>query len=130
MGWIRRHRDPGHGHDHSHGLAVRPILPVRDLDEAEAVPRGLGLDVQRHDDTYAWVRHDGHELWHLRVVEDLDPATNHANVYVFVDDVESWHARATGAGLDPTPVRDEPWGMREFAVTDPSGNRLRLGRNA
>jgi uncharacterized glyoxalase superfamily protein PhnB len=25
------------------------------------------------------------------------------------------------------PIKDTPWGMREFAVVDPSGNLLRIG---
>jgi hypothetical protein len=27
------------------------------------------------------------------------------------------------------PPRDEPWGMREFTVVDPSGNLLRIGHD-
>ena len=27
-----------------------------------------------------------------------------------------------------TAVEDKPWGMREFAVVDPNGNLLRVGR--
>lgn len=26
-----------------------------------------------------------------------------------------------------TPIGDQPWGMREFTLTDPSGNHLRIG---
>jgi hypothetical protein len=25
------------------------------------------------------------------------------------------------------PIRDTPWGMREFSVVDPSGNLIRIG---
>jgi uncharacterized glyoxalase superfamily protein PhnB len=32
------------------------------------------------------------------------------------------------ARVPVTPLVDQPWGMREFALTDPSGNRLRIGR--
>jgi uncharacterized glyoxalase superfamily protein PhnB len=27
-----------------------------------------------------------------------------------------------------TALADEPWGMREFTLTDPSGNHVRIGR--
>lgn len=115
---------------HTHGLQVRPVLPVRDLDQAARGYEALGMAVDRWDDTYAWVLHDGHELLHLKQVAELDPATNHAEVYLFVDDVHAWHDRAEQAGLAPTPVQLEPWGLREFACTDASGNRLRLGCDA
>jgi hypothetical protein len=44
------------------------------------------------------------------------------------------HARCHGlarplvaAGLQVTPIDDMPWGMREFTLTDPSGNNIRIG---
>jgi hypothetical protein len=27
-----------------------------------------------------------------------------------------------------TAIADQPWGMREFTLTDPSGNAVRIGR--
>lgn len=114
---------------HARQPQVRPVVPVRDLDRAQQVVESLGLQVQRWDAGYAWVLHDGSEVLHLKVVTDLDPASNHAEVYVFVDDVEQWHDRFVGAGLDPGPVASRPWGMREFGVTDHDGNHLRFGRN-
>ena len=35
---------------------------------------------------------------------------------------------ASGIPRMSTP-RDEPWGMREFTVVDPSGNLLRIGHD-
>ena len=34
-----------------------------------------------------------------------------------------------GSGLDHTPVRDTPWGTREFHVRDPDGNGLQFFRD-
>jgi uncharacterized glyoxalase superfamily protein PhnB len=28
-----------------------------------------------------------------------------------------------------TSVEDQPWGMREFTLTDPNGNNIRIGRS-
>ena len=111
------------------------MLPVADLAVAEAFHSDLGFDIQRHDARYAWARSGGDELYHLAVVDDLDVARNAAGLFLFTRDLDAWHARAvaavTAAGDlargDATAIRQEPWGMREFAVTDPSGNRLRLG---
>ena len=36
--------------------------------------------------------------------------------------------KAQVAQLDVTPVVDMRWGMHEFTLADPSGNRLRIGR--
>ena len=34
----------------------------------------------------------------------------------------------TTADLPVTPIADQPWGMREFTLIDPSGNHVRIGR--
>jgi catechol 2,3-dioxygenase-like lactoylglutathione lyase family enzyme len=105
-----------------------PILPVRDLDEALAFWSRSGLTVERYDDGYAFVLADGAELVHLALHPSVDPAMNPSACYVHVADVQDWHGRLAAAGLPVTPVRDEPWGMREFSVRDPSGNLVRVGR--
>jgi len=39
-----------------------------------------------------------------------------------VDDVDAVHAKAVGLSLQVVyPLTDEPWGVRRFFVTDPSG---------
>ncbi|MEC9346392.1 MAG: VOC family protein [Pseudomonadota bacterium] len=39
-----------------------------------------------------------------------------------VEDVDAWHARLTGAGLEPVqPLRSEAFGQRHFIVADPDG---------
>ena len=48
--------------------------------------------------------------------------------YLTVDDVDAYHARAVRAGAEVTkPLRDEPWGMREFGLRTVDGHRLMVG---
>jgi catechol 2,3-dioxygenase-like lactoylglutathione lyase family enzyme len=105
-----------------------PIFPVRNLRQARAFWIRAGLDVQDYDEGYAFVLANGEEMVHLAVVPSLDPETNFSACYVHVRDVQDWHDRLAAAGLPVTPVRDEPWGMTEFSVRDPDGNRVRIGR--
>ena len=105
-----------------------PIFPVRELAEASAFWSRAGLAVERYDDGYAFVLADGDEIVHLDLQPSVDPATNPSACYIHVDDVVGWHDRLVDAGLPVTPVRDEPWGMAEFSVRDPSGNLVRVGR--
>ena len=69
-------------------------------------------------------------MFDLDHVAHLDPSTNAAGCYLIVPDVEDWHAKLHAAGLPVTPVEDQPWGMREFTLTDPSGNHVRIGRSS
>ena len=50
-------------------------------------------------------------------------------VYVYVDDVDALYAEFVAKGVpNLDPVQDQPWKMREFAVTDPDDNTLRFGQ--
>lgn len=109
-------------------LVAKIVFPVADMAEAQRFYESLGFEVERHDDGYAWVRHDGAEVAHLAFVDDLDPGTNRAAGYWHVLDVGHWHDRFAAAETRGDIV-DEPWGMREFRITDPSGNLLRVGEN-
>ena len=47
--------------------------------------------------------------------------------YLVVDDVDAYHARVVAAGAAVTkPLRNEPWGMREFGLRTSDGHRIML----
>ena len=109
-------------------IVTKIIFPVRDLAEAVEYYRRLGFEIEAYDETYAWVRHRGEEVLHLALVDELDPSANAAAGYFHVRDPDAWHrAWQDAPGLGD--IADRPWGMREFALTDPSGNLLRVGAN-
>ncbi len=111
---------------------VNPVLPVSDMDEAIGFYRHLGFDVESYDAGYAWVRTCGWEFLHLARASGLEPGASGAGAYVHVTDADEWHVAITAAAGDDAAIGgvvDQPWGMREFAVTDPAGNVVRFGRN-
>lgn len=115
------------------GVQSTPTLPVTELAEAKAFYERAGFSVRFYIDPdgrpggFAFVDFDGQSVFDLGV-EDIDPARNRAGCYLVVRDVDDWHTRMAAAGLPVTPVADQPWGMREYALTDPSGNRVRIGQ--
>lgn len=46
-----------------------------------------------------------------------------------MSDVDEWHVFWGQSGITVSEVVDRRWGMREFSVTDPAGNTLRIGNN-
>lgn len=111
-----------------HLIAV-PILPVRDMTEAlEFWSRLPELTVEQYEGGgYAFVRHRGAEVIHLDHCPDMDTSTNRAGCYLHVPGIDALWAALSAADMPVSDIRDEQWGMREFTLTDPSGNRLRLG---
>ena len=110
-------------------IVTKIIFPVTEMDPATAFYRSLGFEVESYDGGYAWVRHRGDEVLHLALVAELDRDTNRAAGYFHVQDTDAWHAAWSEAGAEVGPVEDLPWQMREFRLTDPSGNLLRVGQN-
>ncbi len=114
------------------GVISTPTLPVTTLPEAIAFYERAGFNVRVYTDPdgqpgdFAFVDYDGQSVFDLDVA-DIDPSRNGAGCYLIVKNVDDWHARMTAAGVPATPVADQPWSMREFTLTDPAGNHVRIG---
>ena len=117
------------------GIAI-PILPARDLAETRAFYEALGFRTAGW-----WPEFGGYAslvrgdlTMHFFSYEDLSPFTNYAQCYWRVKDVDALHAEYQTLGLPASgvprldAVENKPWGMREFAIVDPSGNLVRVGQ--
>ncbi len=110
-------------------MITKIIFPTADMKASIAFYESLGFSVVSYDEGYAWVQIDGRELFHLSSYPELNCGENRAAGYFHVQEVEAVHTKWT-AKVDTTdPLGDRPWGMREFSITDPSGNLLRVGQN-
>jgi catechol 2,3-dioxygenase-like lactoylglutathione lyase family enzyme len=113
-----------------------PILPSRDLRETLAFMRALGFEnrgapPEKWD--YLIVGRGGIEI-HFYGEPTVDPMRTASMCYLFVGDAQAlfqeWagnivaDAQTGSRIIDPI---DTEYGMREFAVVDPSGNLLRVG---
>ena len=101
------------------------IVPCSDLDESQAFYEKLGfIAVAVYEEQGYRILHDpGGAAIHLtRAVPGwLDPDRNPFGVYLYSPDVD---ALAAGFGAQ---AEDKPWGLREFAVSDPDGTLVRVG---
>ena len=65
----------------------------------------------------------------LLLIARTDRHSGIGSCYFYVKDADALHAELTASGAD---VRSEPvsrpWGLREFEVLDPEGNRLTFGQ--
>ena len=91
--------------------------------------KALGFKVDLYGDgtQYAFLHMDGNYL-HLRRAAANEFSANPGGVYMYVDDADSFHARAVSSGITPldTPA-DRPWKCREFTISDPDGLLIRIG---
>lgn len=108
-----------------------PILPVIDMAASVAFYRSAGFEVREYEGGgYAFVTYDDESVFDLDRTElAMTPATNGAGCYLIVPDVDAWHHRLQEGGHPVTSLEDQPWGMRECTLTDPSGNHIRIGHS-
>lgn len=114
-----------------------PILPARDLEETRTFYERLGFETRgwwpREFGGYA-ILVKGRINMHFFAFREIDPRVNYAQCYWRVSDVDALYAECRQAELPRSGVprldllKDRDWGMREFAIVDPSGNLIRIGQ--
>jgi catechol 2,3-dioxygenase-like lactoylglutathione lyase family enzyme len=113
-------------------LAI-PQLPSRSLERTLAFYRRLGFEGEIVAPTYAIAERGSLEL-HFFLHPTLIPAESSFGCYLRVQDVAALFEAFSAAGLPDsgipriTPLVDQPWGMREFALIDEEGSLLRIGQ--
>lgn len=121
-----------------------PMLPCRTslIETTVDFYTALGFAttyLQKSPYAYAVVERGAVEL-QLYGMKEYDPASSHSGCYVLTDDVDGLHA-AFRAGLKEAygrvparglprigPLKDMSYGVRQFLMTDPTGNTIRIGQ--
>jgi hypothetical protein len=119
-----------------------PILPCRTIQPVVDFYTALGFTVtfqQKSPNPYAAVELGGIQL-HFFALKHYEPTESYSTCYVRTDDVDGLY-EAFRAGLKaaygkiPTrglprigTLKDTSYGTRQFLMTDPGGNCLRIGQ--
>ncbi len=106
------------------------IFSVPDIEQALSFYRDkLGFSVEflwQDPPSYAVLQRD--EAVKLHLSQSENTVSGHGMAYVFVHDIDALHEEFRKKGL---PVGDAPikadYGMRDFDLADPWGNRLTFG---
>ena len=114
-----------------------PILPSRDLGETLEFYERLGFENRgAPPEEWDYLIIGRGDIWlHFIGMPDVDPLTTIASCFLFVDDADRLHEDWQRVGIEPDPATGSrlmppettDYGMREFAVVDPSGNLIRVG---
>jgi catechol 2,3-dioxygenase-like lactoylglutathione lyase family enzyme len=114
----------------THGAAA--ILPCNDLDRSQAFYERLGFAVTSDHGHYRLLA-DG-KGWHLHLnraeMDALQAPENPFGIYLYAEDVDAVADRVRDIIIEKGAPHVKPWGMYEFAVSDPDGVLVRIGRVA
>ena len=110
---------------------ITAILPCRDLTASTAFYQRLGLTLDSDWGHYR-ILSDG-KGWHLHLRHE--PTTPQApdnpfGLYLYAEDVDAIADRVRDQIIEPGAPHLKPWGMYEFAVSDPDGTLVRVGQEA
>jgi len=111
---------------HHGGSVVRsaiPILPSTDLARTATFYRSIGFHETERFDSYLLLHSGGVEL-HFSGRDDAEPG----ECFLHVADATKLWKQLSDQGLAGVgPIAAQDYGLREFVLTDPDGNRIRIG---
>lgn len=107
-----------------------PMLPVQSMPASVEFYRKLGFEVEKRNDGWRWAMLRFGEC-RLMVDESINrhPGMPRESVlYLYPDDVVGYHRRLRENGVDVPELDVSFYGMTEFRIDDPDGNRLWIGQ--
>jgi catechol 2,3-dioxygenase-like lactoylglutathione lyase family enzyme len=112
---------------------IKAFVPARDFALSKRFYSDLGFAQRSEGGGVAYFSVEGCAF----LLQDFDDAAlaDKLMMHLLVPDVAAWRAHveqtdlAGRYGVRVTPVVEQPWGITDFTVTDPSGVCWRIGQN-
>jgi catechol 2,3-dioxygenase-like lactoylglutathione lyase family enzyme len=114
-------------------VEIKAFVPAKDFELSKRFYRELGFEVAWSSGDLAYMRHGSTSF----LLQNFYEPTHAGNfmMHLLVQDVDSWWSYVEGRdfiakyGVMIEPISDKPWGMRDFAISDPTGVLWRIGQN-
>jgi catechol 2,3-dioxygenase-like lactoylglutathione lyase family enzyme len=110
---------------------ITTMLPVRSMPASVAFYQKLGFRIEKQNSDWRWAMLSFGDC-RLMVDESINvhpDAPRDAVLYLYADDVAAVHAEVRRNGLEVPDLDVTFYGMREFRIDDPDGNRLWIGQD-
>lgn len=114
-------------------VEIKAFVPAADFELSKQFYVSLGFEIPWFSEGLAYVKH-GNTSFLLQAFNYPEFIKNF-QMHLLVEDVNAWHARVLQSGVvERFGVRvdapqDQPWGMRDFPLFDPSGVLWRVAQN-
>ncbi|MCP1293165.1 MULTISPECIES: VOC family protein [Chromobacterium] len=114
-------------------IEIKAFVPARDYALSQRFYADLGFEQKSDSHGVSYFVHGQcsfllQDFYHPQLAENLV-------LHLLVDDVDAWHRQWLAQGVAERypakigPLVDQPWGMRDFCLHDPSGVLWRVGQN-
>jgi catechol 2,3-dioxygenase-like lactoylglutathione lyase family enzyme len=112
-------------------IEIKAFVPAKDFELSKRFYQDLGFTVAWSSDGLAYIRHGNTSF----LLQEFRDGIDNFMMHLLVQDVDAWwsHVEDLGIvakyGVMVEPVSDKPWGLRDFAISDPSHVLWRIGQN-
>lgn len=108
-----------------------PMLPVKSMPESVAFYRKLGFSVESRNDEWGWamLRQDECRVMVDQSIDCYPHAPRQSVLYLYPEKIIEYHQMLRAAGLAVPDMAVTFYGMTEFRIDDPDGNRLWIGQS-
>jgi uncharacterized glyoxalase superfamily protein PhnB len=109
------------------------MLPVKSMPASvDFYCRMLGFVIETRNDGWGWamLRFDECRLMVDQSINAHPDQPRNSIVYLYPDDVVEYHRQVRKNGLAVPELAVTFYGLTEFRISDPDGNRLWIGQNA
>lgn len=109
-----------------------PMVPVKSMPASVEFYQKLGFAVERREDGWGWamLRFDECRLVVDQSINFHRDAPQSFVIYLYPDDITEYHRRIRQKGVVVPDLSITFYGMKEFRMEDPDGNRLWIGQSS
>jgi uncharacterized glyoxalase superfamily protein PhnB len=113
-------------------IRLIPMLPVKSMPASIEFFEKLGFAVERREDRWGWamLRFDDCRLMVDQSINVHPGATRQSVLYLYPENIVEYHRRVRASGLNVPDLELTFYGMKEFRLDDPDGNRLWIGQDS
>lgn len=108
-----------------------PMLPVKSMPASVEFYQKLGFSIEQRNDQWRWAMLCFGEC-RLMVDQSINvhPELPRTSIlYLYPDDIAAYHQLLRDNGVEVPELEVSFYGMTEFRMSDPDGNRLWIGQN-
>ena len=107
------------------------MLPVKNISASIEFYQKLGFSVENRNDDWRWAMLCFDEC-RLMVDQSINvhrEAPRQGVIYLYPENIVEYHRQVRANGLDIPDLEITFYGLTEFRLDDPDGNRLWIGEN-
>lgn len=111
---------------------IIPMLPVASMPDSVEFYQKLGFSIEQRNEQWRWamLRLDECRLMVDESINAHPALPRMAVLYLYPDDIAAFHRQLRANGLQVPDLEKSFYGMMEFRMQDPDGNRLWIGQQS